>query len=105
LRRIEVSVSQANLTDTMLYASSLPTKAGKVPAAKDEHVIQVETGRVFAIVFGVMIWAATVALLEVRVSIFWFWKAWGMTRQVWRRLSFVFSHFHLPLPLPSQLQC
>jgi hypothetical protein len=41
--------------------------------------MQVQWRRLFAIVFGVLIWAATVALLEVCVFTFWFWKAWGFS--------------------------
>jgi hypothetical protein len=68
---------------------------GSSDAAEVQIDMQAKWTGVFAIVFGVMIWAATVALLQVCIFIFWFWKMWGfagwweMTRQVRQRLCFV----------------
>jgi hypothetical protein len=71
--------------------------------------MQVQWRRLFAIVFGVLIWAATVALLEVCVFTFWFWKAWGFSggNDAAGVVALGFCLIALPLTtaLPSQLHC
>ena len=52
----------------------------------------------FATVLGVLIWATTVALLEVRLFVLLFWKLdTGMRRNIWRRFFWGF----LALPITA----
>jgi hypothetical protein len=72
------------------------SEEGQVTLRRVQMNMQAEWRRVFAIVLGVLIWTATVALLEACIAFSVFWKNGGMWDDISPLIAFVFCLAALP---------